>query len=98
MDFFRTYFETYCPSCKKKILSHASKCPYCLYDFTTAQHKQQTLWQKNASKYWLSFCTFISIVALVFDNISTSLITFLISFVVGFYVIKQIIRAYNFFK
>lgn len=98
MDFLKPYFETYCPSCKKKILSHAHKCPYCLYDFTTPQHQQQILWQKRIIKYWLYFCVFISIIALISDGVGTSLLTFLISFVIGFFVIKQIIKTFNFFK
>ena len=98
MEFLKSYFETYCPSCKMKILSHANKCPYCLYDFTTPQHQQHILWQKKIFRYWLCFCIFISSVALVSDSVSTALLTFLISLVIGFFVIKQIKKTYNFFK
>jgi hypothetical protein len=98
MDLLKSYLETYCPSCKKKILSHARKCPYCHYDFTTPQHQQQIHWQKKIIRYWLAFCLFISIVSLFSSGIGIALATLLFSVIIGLFIIKQIIKASNFFK
>lgn len=98
MNILKQYLETYCPSCKKEILSNAHKCPYCHYDFTTPQHQQKILWQKKIVKYWFAFCLFLSIIVLVSNGVTAAFLTLLISVIIGLLIIKQIIKVSNFFK
>ncbi len=98
MSFLKNYLETYCPSCKKVILSNAHKCPYCHYDFTTPQHQQKNMWQKKIVKYWLAFCLFISILVLFSNGPQAAFITLLLSSIIGLFIIKQLIKVSNLFK
>lgn len=95
----KPFLETYCPSCKKKIMAHAHKCPYCLYNFKSPQHIRKIAWQKKAIRYWFYFCLFIGVVTFASgENVGIAFLTFVIPLLIGLIFFEQILKFLNFFK
>ena len=99
INIIKTFLETYCPSCKKKIMAHAHKCPYCLYDFKSPQHIRKIAWQKKAIRYWFYFCLCIGVLSFASgETAGIAMLTFILLLLMGLIFFEQILKFLNFFK